>query len=347
MDERERARPNEKRGLDKLFRLSVIGSVIIVLVYSIYYYSNAHRQLTSKIVSSVGTSPISLVAKPSMPFATDNNALYSPIYNCLFGVSSDLTFSAPVLSEATDSCGSDLMFSNSYTLVKGSAGNDVVGQMFSTITQKFGTPPPKQMDKKTHDYIVYGVHYQNYSLPYHVLVNWRNQQLEDFPHKRYAYYAVDSVAEHFKLINDPKKIVRFERPDHGDHAFLAEWREDWEGQTIEALATKVLPQLVFGGQQEKEGIVRFPLMDFQWSHDLDVKDIKVTDEEGEHELTFAGFETKALLGPNLKVANAYELDLTNASFHDFKPPMLVIMMKDDASSPYLAAFIKDDALLID
>lgn len=344
----ERARPaNDKRGLDKLFKLSVIGSVIIVLVYSIYYYSNAHRQLNAKIVSSVRASSIHLIAKPSESFHTAKNALYTPIFNCLFGVVSDPTLSAPVVETATDTCASALMFSNSYAFVKGSANHDVVGQMFSTVTQKFGTPPPEQIDQGGHDYIVYGVHYQNYSLPYHVLMNWRNQQLEDFPHKRYAYFALDSVSEHFKLINQPKKIVRFERPEHGDHAFLAEWRDEWENRSIEELAAQILPKLVFESQAETEGVVRFPLMDFQWSHQFETKGVKATDEDGEHILTYAGFETKALLGPNLKLPNAYEMDLTDARFHDFKPPMLVIMMKDDASSPYLAAFMKDDALLID
>ncbi|MCB0738875.1 MAG: hypothetical protein KDC92_15305, partial [Bacteroidetes bacterium] len=66
-----------------------------------------------------------------------------------------------------------------------------------------------------------------------------------------------------------------------------------------------------------------------------------------HTLTFAGFETKALLSPNLKTPNAYQVSVEGLETIDFKPPFLVVMSKDDSTVPYFAAVITNNQLLID
>ncbi|MCB0738887.1 MAG: hypothetical protein KDC92_15365, partial [Bacteroidetes bacterium] len=263
-----KARPDEKRGLEKVFRFSVIGAAIIVVVYSVYYYSNSYRLMSSKVVVTKGESEMTILPNADYDFTGDRNEIYTPLIGCLKStMGNHLVKQNAFLPNAI--CNSKALASNNYSVVSGTEESGVLNDMFDLITQRYGTAPPRQLKERVNDYVVYGVHYQPFILSDHVLVNWKNENTNDYPYNRFAYFVIDSAKKHYHLVNHNAKILRFERPEFADHCYLAEWKSEWSNHNFQQLNTEVLPQLVYSGKRIEQGVVRFPIMDFQWNHEFE------------------------------------------------------------------------------
>lgn len=341
----------EKKALNRLFTYAASGAIIIVVIYSIYYYSNAHRQFSAKNVSTEGNSlEMQLIWDHQSGFSPEGNDVFTPMFACMFQPKTPFSMaSLPAYVGNNTVCFEDAMLSNTFVAVNGLMKDGALDNMFNQITHRYGTAPPSVLDNGKHEFVFYAIQYQHYSFSPHVLVQWQNPDTTSYPFKRYLYCQLDSVNEELRLIQSDKGFaMRIERPQHSDHAFLAQWRDDWQDLSIDTLANHLLPSLIYQKKEVATGMLRMPIIDFQWRHTFSTENASIENASNQstHAITYAGFEMKMLLAPDLKSPNPYTLPKAERTI-DLKPPFLLVMQKDDAMVPYFAMRIDNQDVIID
>lgn len=312
--------------MNRLFKLAVIGSALIVVVYSVYYYSNAYKYSSTNIYYVENQEDIEQssflnghkVGKTNLIISSNQEAALTSAKSRW-----NLTSERP---EAY------YLDHNPRTTV---LGNGVVAEGFDEaytkeMIQKFHNIPPVLMDRESDGIVVKSIQFEHLMFPTYAMVNWKD------------------ASRGYKVFNfEPDSMPgRIEFYENG-----FEWhsgKEEYitvlnckEGDDLEGMLKSLQPI-------KKPEVVVMPVVDFdivnEYKEHLDLEYVneemgntkKVIQSEG---------ELKILIGPSLKQNNVYEIQ--NEGYHlEIKPPFVVFLTKEKSDKPYFfGAFVNEKLLL--
>lgn len=315
----------EKRALSRLFKLTVIGSVLIVVVYSVYYYSNAHKYTRSNIIRAsetkstlVNVSLDTVVAKENLVFS-DN--LYFAKVNALNGWKYQGASSLGFTQNPRTTVGLSGLMENGFF----EAFNAEMKRHFHSI-------PPIDLDRNKPGMVVKSIQFEHFVFPYHAMIRWDRRPGV----KTFSFYK-DSIKGTFLTL--PGNGFSW-LPDQGESRLFVQPCK--EGDSIAALVDAMFNTK--GTSVEEPEVVRMPIVDFDLLYTERKPPVFKRNGEVQRAATSTG-EVKLLIGPSLKQGNVYEVDTSRTLLH-IKPPFIVALTKEAESKPYFIALIANEELLL-
>ena len=317
----------EKKALNRLFRLTVIGSVFIVVVYSVYYYANAYKYTRTNIVYAASEDGVrvngrmdTVVGDVNLIF-TDN--IHFAKKNALNGWYNE-TQTQYELSQ------------NSRTTV-GLAGMMEEGffEAFNGEMRKhFHSIPPIDLDQKSTGMVVRSIQFEHFVFPYHAMINWGRKEGV----KTFSFYR-DSLDGEIKGL--PRGGFSWSSKNGESRISIQPCHP---GDSIEKLVDQVLKE---SDSIELPSIIELPIVDF----DLLFSERGLTDSQfskgvAKEPVVSSTGEVKLLVGPSLKQGNAYEIDTSGHQLHRITPPFMLFLQKKDEHRPYFIALLANEKLLL-
>ena len=315
---------DDSKALNRLFKLAVIGSALIIIVYSVYYYSNAYKYSSTNIYYAANQDDIEVHPELVNDVVGESNLLYSAnleyaLHNSHGSWSLDKQRRKP-----------QTLYMNERTTV---AKCGLVAESFDEVlaremVQKFRNIPPVLMDREGDGIVNKSIQFEHFMFPTIAMVNWR-----------------DTSGTYKTFSFEPDSMV-------GDIATYEngfEWHsgKDDYVKVFNVSTGDSLGELSFYNRQQYS-VVNAPLVDFDIiyedeshtglvynsKHNPEPK--KVIESEG---------ELKILVGPSLKQNNIYEIEADGETL-DIRPPFVVILTKENADKPYFFGLFVNDKLLL-
>ncbi|MBI1184156.1 hypothetical protein GC194_07785 [bacterium] len=325
MNERKRAK-DDSVGLDRLFKLTVLGSVLIVLIYAVYYYKNAYRNTRTNIfkVEEEGDVSVNRLCNDTVAAAMNmifsNNQL-AALQNGVGGWHC-----------ATVKGNMARWKINERTTV---AMSGVVAEKFdelltNELIRRFNNIPPIEMNPAENGVVVRSIQFEHFAFPYHAMVNWK----QEGSYKTFTFYR-DSLPGEIETYTD---------------GFV--WHSPLHNEYIEVQQCEVGSPLSaktdFANRQKKSyQVLTMPVVDFDAVYEV-AKDLELvfTNAGNQYNVVQSEGEIKLLIGPSLKQNNAYEIAADAEETLEIKPPFFVKLTKEKGGIPYFFAFIYNDKLLL-
>lgn len=314
---------DDSKGLDKLFKLTVLGSVLIVVVYSVYYYSNAYKQTSSNIYYAYEQADIEV---ENLDFDTKVG-----LENIILTDNQNWALTNGVEGWELSAKDKEQFSVNERTTV---ALSGLVSEGFSELfmnelIKKFQNVPPVLMDNQE-GVTVKSIQFEHYIFPYHAMVNWRDKSK---PYKTFSFYT-DSM---------PGDLLV------GDNGFT--WSSKQHGEYLKVLLCNANDSLSYlkNALPTKGNIelVEMPMVDFDLIFKAEEHIGKTFVNKGTESLvTESNGEIKILVGPSLKQNNIYEISKEGKRLLEIKPPFFIELGKEDTGKPYFYALITNEKLLI-
>lgn len=315
---------NDKIGLDRLLKLSVLGSAIIVVVYSVYYYSNAYRYSRSNILHLDQTAGTHMASLGNKVLVLDDNILLSD------NLSAAAFQSVDGWKPAHTHPGYTLNSSTTVAL-SGSIGQGFYDRFTAELTKKFQAIPPFQKSALHHGISIRSVHFEHFAFPYHAMIAWHDRSL---PY-HFFQFSCDSLGTGLVTYNNG-----FAWTSNGPHGGYITVYNCAKGDSVAAGKTNFGPPQAYA-------YVKMPVVDFDaiysdknWlsAHFYSNGDsLRVVDAVG---------ELKILIGPSLKQREAYELPPTSTATLSIVPPFVVSLHKDGTQAPYVICVVANGDLLL-
>ncbi len=316
---------DDKKGLEKLLRLSVMGTALIIVVYSIYYYSNAYKYSSTNLFNADAEADIEI--KHLNDFsnfeAKSNNVLFTNNQAVAL-----LEGSGGWIAENAANSEKPFYNSRTTTALSGLTTEGFQDEFFNALKKKYHNTPPVKISSED-GISVRSIQFEHYVFPYHAMINWR----EEAQYKCFRFYS-DSL--------DGALIV-------GTNGF--KWQSGLHGEYIKVVNANqddsALQKLLIADAESKIDLVKMPVVDF---------DVVFSDAE-QIGKTFKNYadksqviesvgELKILIGPSLKQNEAYQIDETGKTILEIKPPFFVELGKVENDKPYFFALITNEKLLL-
>ncbi|MFY0675030.1 MAG: hypothetical protein JXQ87_16635 [Bacteroidia bacterium] len=312
---------DDAKGLDKLLKLSVLGTALIIVVYSIYYYSNSYKYSRTNLYNADVESD--LVVLQSIGF----DGLSSSKSNIL-GTNNHIKALQNGLGGWGYEGNADGLYINERTTAAFSGAiQEGFGEAFDNeLKKRFHNAPPVLIEP-VEGIAVRSIQFEHFAFPYHAMVNWRKEGL----FKTFSFYA-DSIDGELKV---------------GSNGFR--WQSPFQEAYIKVVQQSLnsdIETLNFD-TDEPTDLIEMPVVDFDvlYSNANDLgkqflnSGTKMTVTESKGEL-------KLLVGPSLKQNNAYAFDLEDKNQLIIKPPFTIEIGKSENEKPYFSALIVNEKLLL-
>lgn len=331
---------SDEKGIKKLVSLAIIGSAIVVTIYSVYYYSQSHKYTNANIINQEQKGL--QVAKSFYSVIDSNNIIYSPVLGQVFkpGVNN---WPLQTLNTGFKNTwvGKPYYFNISKS---GRIQDGVLDSIQNNLRLKYQAMPPLQFDPKKHDYIVQSIHVQHFELPYHVMMYWDNKDLENYPFRRYQRVITDSIADDF-LLFDKADGFAIKRPEFKDELIVYQMDSHDEIATLSSIYQKAM-----AGHQSakfKSVYLRFPIIDFALSYNYKkLVGKQLVKDDDTCTITRANGQLKILVGPDLRLNPSYKFNLDGIKEVSIKPPFAIILKTEQASQPYFMSYVSNNDLLL-
>lgn len=317
----------EKKALNRLFKLTVIGSVFIVLVYSVYYYSNAHKYTQSNIVNATKASDVR-VNGPLDTVVGDVNLIFSD--NQYFAKRNTINGWKNRQESLYD------FSQNSRTTVALSGlMEDGFFDAFNTEMRKhFHNIPPIDLDQKSTGMVVKSIQFEHFVFPYHAMINWDQQQSI----KTFSFYADSLDGEIKGLPNGGFSWT----PANGESRLIIQ--PCAKGDSVIRVVQDAFESNV---DIQLPSIVQMPIVDFDMLYtERGFSTGEFTKDGSSQSVVQSTGEVKLLVGPSLKQGNAYDIDATDKDLLEIKYPFMLSLQKKDEIRPYFLAIFANEKLLL-
>ena len=161
---------DDSKALNRLFKLAIIGSALIIIVYSVYYYSNAYKYSSTNIYYAANQDDIEVHPELVNDVVGESNLLYSAnleyaLHNSHGSWSLDKQRRKP-----------QTLYMNERTTV---AKCGLVAESFDEVlaremVQKFRNIPPVLMDREGDGIVNKSIQFEHFMFPTIAMVNWRD-----------------------------------------------------------------------------------------------------------------------------------------------------------------------------
>ncbi|MBI3143327.1 MAG: hypothetical protein HYZ16_10920 [Bacteroidetes bacterium] len=315
---------NDKVGLDRLLKLSVLGSVIIVVVYSVYYYANAYRYSRSNILLLEQSTGTRVESRENRTVVRDENILFSHnLHAALFQP-----------ADEWKPMGRQPVFSlNTKTTIalSGSIGHGYYDLFSAALNQKFQAIPPFQKSELEDGVSVRSVQFEHFAFPYHAMIAWRDRSLT----YRYFQFSCDSLGPALQTYQNG-----FAWTSNGPKGGYIMVYNCAIGDTVEIGKSNFKAAQAYGH-------VKMPVLDFDAIYsDRGLLSSYFHHEKDSLPVVEAVGELKILVGPSLKQRDAYTLTTNPLTTLTITPPYVVSLHNSPSEAPYLTCVVANDQLLL-
>ncbi|MGB0430805.1 MAG: hypothetical protein ACPGLV_10050, partial [Bacteroidia bacterium] len=314
---------DDKKGLDKLLRLSVLGTALIITVYSVYYYANAYKYSSTNLFDAdletdINILPINKVneIRNDKNYLFTNNQEHAIFKGSAGWAVSNNTLELPFINERT-------------TTVLSGLTNEGFQEIFAdALNKKYHNAPPILITEKE-GISVRSIQFEHFVFPYHAMINWRDTLL----YKSFSFYT-DSLGGELTI---------------GANGFI--WSSGLHGEYLKVIQKSAndygLNELIDFEGATKIEVIKMPVVDFDVLFSMPSQLGEVFINHGDkREVVESKGELKMLIGPSLKQNNAYTVETTNKPLLEIKPPFLIELGKVESQKPYFFAFLANEKLLL-
>lgn len=323
----DRARTkDDSKAMNRLFKLAVLGSALIVTVYSVYYYSNGYRHSSTNIYYVAEEADIKVETHLDGLFMGADNVIVSSNQEVALARTQGNWQLIAERSSAT------YLDENTRTTV---AGSGVVAEGFdqsytTEMIRKFHNIPPVLMDRENDGVVVKSIQFEHFMFPGYAMVNWRDLS------RGYKIFNFESDSmpgtmeffeNGFEWHSGKEEYITVLNCKEGDN-FEEVWRARKPGKKAE--------------------MVEMPVIDFdilkQYAEHLSLEYTNEGSEDRKKVIQSAG-ELKILIGPSLKQNNVYEIQNDGLQL-EIKPPFVVFLTKENSDKPYFFGAFANEKLLL-
>lgn len=328
MDSKRKAKDDAK-GLDRLFKLTVFGSALIIVIYSIYYYANAYKQSKTNTYRVSDENDIILTSMDYKAKIAAENIIFSNNQEValLSGTQDWALVNRPKVDLNT-------LAINSRTTV---ALSGIVSEGFDAIftdelVKRYNSIPPIVLEKNLDGILVKSVQFEHFIFPFHAMINWRSDEVG---HKTFSFI-VDSMPGNFESF-------------HNGFRWLSDMHNEYIWVQMCAKGDSVGPTLrdhLRGNTVTKRGYT-MPILDFDLIFNQD-EHLKLSFENRgiKKPVVASEGEIKMLIGPSLKQGKIYEIADRQEGFLNIVPPFWISLSKEKEGKPYFFALITNEKLLL-
>lgn len=317
---------DDSKAMNRLFKLAVIGSALIVTVYSVYYYSNAYKHSSTNIYYVEEEADI--VVKSSwegLTIGTENTLVSS-------NQEAALQNSHGTWTLVNDRTNATHLLQNDRTTV---AMCGVVAENFDKVyteqmIMKFQNIPPVLMDIEKDGIVAKSIQFEHFMFPVNAMINWRD---DSRGYKVFNFEAASMPGEieffknGFEWHSGKEEFITVMNCDEGDDIEQL-WNLREAGGNVDRIQMPIVDFDILGQYPEHIGL------EFRGQHSDEPK--QVIQSEG---------ELKILIGPSLKQNNVYEIDNDGEKL-EIKPPFVVFLTKENADKPYFFGAFSNEKLLL-
>lgn len=312
---------DDKKGLDKLLRLSIMGTALIIVVYSIYYYSNAYKHSRTNLFNADVEADLTIIQNNVFEGAVDfsSNLLVTQNHEraILSGLGDwqyPIKKAVPEINERT-------------TAAFSGAIDEGFSEAFANeLKKKFHNAPPVLIEP-VEGISVRSIQFEHFVFPFHAMVNWRAEGA----YKTFSFYS-DSIGG--KLISG-KNGFKWKSAFHDGYIEIVQQKAENDIETLNVEA------------ESSYEIIEMPVVDFDIlfseKQHLGLQFINGGDKK---EVTESKGELKILIGPSLKQNNAYQIETDGKTHLKIIPPFTINIGKAEGENPYFSALIVNEKLLL-
>jgi hypothetical protein len=312
---------DDKKGLDKLLKLSVMGTALIIVVYSIYYYSNAYKHSRTNLYNADLEVDLSVIQNGGFERAVDfkTNLLVTQnheraVLSGLGGWQYPVKKAVPEINERT-------------TAAFSGAIEEGFGEAFTNeLKKKFHNAPPVLIEP-TEGIAVRSIQFEHFVFPYHAMINWRAEE----PFKSFAFYA-DSIGGKLSV---------------GKNGFR--WKSSYHEGYIEIVQQSTNANIESLNLENEHSIevIEMPVVDFDvLFSEPEHMGLQFINGGDKRVVTESKGELKFLIGPSLKQNNAYQIESVGKEQLKIIPPFTIKIGKAEGEKPYFSALIVNEKLLL-
>jgi len=312
--------------MNRLFKLAVIGSALIVTVYSVYYYSNAYKHSSTNIYY--------VEEEADLEVKTNWEGIVMGAKNTMVSSNQEaaLQNSHGTWALVHERSNTGYLLQNERTTA---AMCGVVAENFDKVyteqmIKKFHNIPPVLMDRENDGIVVKSIQFEHFMFPVYAMVDWRDDS------RGYKVF-------NFETDSMPGEIVFFQNGfewHSGKEEFITVMNCK-EGDSIERLWN-------FKEPANKVDVVQMPVIDFdilsQFQEHIGLEFKGKHSDEPKQVIQSEG-ELKILIGPSLKQNNVYEIENDGEKL-EIKPPFVVFLTKENADKPYFFGAFSNEKLLL-
>ena len=317
---------DDSKGLDKLFKLSVLGSVLIVIVYSFYYYSQAYTHTRTNLYRAESEPTIRVVTKRIDTLVAEMNIVQS--FNQNVASTQMPTGWQLENSEALEYSSNELTTAT----LAGLTSDGFAEKMADVLRKKFHNSPPIDYSMAQEGVVIQSVQIEHFSFPYHAMINWKK---ENSTYKTFTFIP-DSLGNNLSSYSNGFEWYSEEMSS------IVQFVNISEGATTQGIHQNSIWQDKASFEQIECPIIDFDLLYKNPSH-LKFSYAKGTDKQP---VIQSNGEIKLLISPSLKQKSAYEISQDCDKKLEIKPPFLVRLRRKEQSTPYFFALIVDEKLLL-